>query len=176
MLPVTTETQTTACFYQLGYQFHPQKSLPSPGSFTVVNSGMLFGGGRPSQQLLSSRPVRHIPVPCFCQWTYAASSATAAAPARDWRDTELGRNVVNGPPAVMRHQLNRVITAPPSLSMRPVPRYRNNGPLQAPTITFSALTLLVGRQEGHLACEKLSGGVLAWLSVWSKVQTCILPS
>jgi len=33
------------------------------------------------------------------------------------------------------------------------------------------LTLLVGRQEGHPACKKLSGGVLAWLSVWSKVQT-----
>jgi len=38
---------------------------------------------------------------------------------------------------------------------------------------FSALTLLVGRQEGHPACKKLSGGVLAWLSVWSEVQTCI---
>jgi len=25
--------------------------------------------------------------------------------------------------------------------------------------------LLVGRQEGHPACKKLSGGVLAWLSV-----------
>jgi len=25
-------------------------------------------------------------------------------------------------------------------------------------VAFSALTLLVGRQEGHLACEKLSGG------------------
>jgi len=36
--------------------------------------------------------------------------------------------------------------------------------------------LLVGRQEGHLACKKLSGGVLAWLSVWSEVQTCICPS
>jgi len=32
---------------------------------------------------------------------------------------------------------------------------------------FSALTLLVGRQKGHPACKKLSGGVLAWLSVWS---------
>jgi len=42
--------------------------------------------------------------------------------------------------------------------------------------TFSALTLLVGRQEGHPACIKLSGGVLAWLSVWSEVQTCMLPS
>jgi len=41
---------------------------------------------------------------------------------------------------------------------------------------FSALTLLVGRQEGHPACKKLSGGVLAWLSVWSEVQTYIWPS
>jgi len=41
---------------------------------------------------------------------------------------------------------------------------------------FSALTLLVGWQEGHPACKKLSGGVLAWLSVWSEVQTCMWPS
>jgi len=41
---------------------------------------------------------------------------------------------------------------------------------------FSALTLLVARQEGHPACKKLSGGMLVWLSVWSKVQTCIQPS
>jgi len=41
---------------------------------------------------------------------------------------------------------------------------------------FSAFTLLVGRQEGHPACKKLSGGVLAWLSVWSEMQTCIWPS
>jgi len=33
--------------------------------------------------------------------------------------------------------------------------------------SFSALTLLVGRQEGHPACKKQSGGVLVWLSVWS---------
>jgi len=38
---------------------------------------------------------------------------------------------------------------------------------------FSALTLLVGRQEGHPAYKKQSGGVLGWLSVWSEVQTCI---
>ena len=42
--------------------------------------------------------------------------------------------------------------------------------------SFSALTLLVGRQERHPACKKLSGGVLAWLPVWSEVQTCIWPS
>ena len=41
---------------------------------------------------------------------------------------------------------------------------------------FSAMTLLVGRQEGHPACKNLSGGVLVWLSVWSKVQTCIWPA
>jgi len=29
---------------------------------------------------------------------------------------------------------------------------------------FSALTLLGGRQEGHPACKKLSGGMSAWLS------------
>ena len=43
-------------------------------------------------------------------------------------------------------------------------------------LAFSALTLLVRRQLGHPACKKLSGEVLAWLSVWSKVQTCIWPS
>jgi len=32
---------------------------------------------------------------------------------------------------------------------------------------FSALTLLVSQQEGRPACKKLSGGVLAWLSVWT---------
>jgi len=42
-------------------------------------------------------------------------------------------------------------------------------PVVHPFIAFSALTLLVGRQEGHPACKKLSGGVLAWLSVWSEV-------
>jgi len=31
---------------------------------------------------------------------------------------------------------------------------------------FSALTLLVGWQEGHLACKNLSSGMLVWLSVW----------
>ena len=32
-------------------------------------------------------------------------------------------------------------------------------------VSFSALTLLVGRQEGHPVRKKLSGEVLAWLSV-----------
>ena len=39
---------------------------------------------------------------------------------------------------------------------------------------FTALTLLVGRQEEHLACKKLIGEVLVWLSVWNEVQViCI---
>jgi len=37
-------------------------------------------------------------------------------------------------------------------------------------LTFSALTLLVGWQEGHPACKKLSGGMLAWFYVCVKVQ------
>jgi len=37
-------------------------------------------------------------------------------------------------------------------------------------VAFSALTLLVRRQEGHPACKKLSVGVLAWLSVWRDVH------
>jgi len=36
--------------------------------------------------------------------------------------------------------------------------------------SFSVLTLLFWRQEGHPVCKKLSGGMLAWLSVWGKVQ------
>jgi len=42
-------------------------------------------------------------------------------------------------------------------------------------LCFGDLTLLVGWQEGHPACKN-SSGVLAWLSVWSEVQTCIWPS
>ena len=50
----------------------------------------------------------------------------------------------------------------------------NSGGLSSPIKqknTFTALT-----QEGHLTCKKLSGGVLAWLSVWSELQACICPS
>ena len=55
--------------------------------------------------------------------------------------------------------------------------YKNNlGDSCTEVFAFSALTLLVGRQEGHLACKKQSGGVLVSLSVWSKMQTCIWPS
>ena len=39
---------------------------------------------------------------------------------------------------------------------------------------FSALTLLVGRQEERAVCKKLSDEVLAWLSVWSQEVQIIL--
>jgi len=55
--------------------------------------------------------------------------------------------------------------------------YRSNIPLDTDSYyAFSALTLLVGWQEGYPASKKLSGGVVAWLPVWSEVQTCIWPS
>jgi len=38
---------------------------------------------------------------------------------------------------------------------------------------FDTVGWPAGRQQ---ACKKLSDGVLAWLSVWSEVQTCIWPS
>ena len=42
-----------------------------------------------------------------------------------------------------------------------------NAPSVGHKVAFNALTLLVGRQEGHPACKKLSGELLVWLSVWS---------
>jgi len=45
------------------------------------------------------------------------------------------------------------------------------------THAFSALTLLVRRQEEHPACKRLSDELLSWLSVWSEVQMiCIWSS
>jgi len=49
--------------------------------------------------------------------------------------------------------------------------------LSCPNTTSSqCIVLLVGRQEGHPASKNMSGRVLAWLSVWGEVQTCIWPS
>jgi len=41
----------------------------------------------------------------------------------------------------------------------------SNGSLLLDVTCLSALTLLVGQQEGHPSCKKMSGEVLAWLSV-----------
>jgi len=70
------------------------------------------------------------------------------------------------------------ICVPPKHHLLAIPRFQlnNYGHQVFSVVAFSALTLLVGRQEGHPACKKQSGGVLAWLSVWSELQTCIWPS
>ena len=59
-----------------------------------------------------------------------------------------------------------------------VKQFRSGGDFHFVTnlFAFDALTLLVGWRERHPACKKLSGGVLAWLSVWCEVQTCMWPS
>ena len=43
-------------------------------------------------------------------------------------------------------------------------------PLQRFFIAFSASMLLIGRQKEHI---KLSGGMLAWLSVWGEMQGAV---
>jgi len=53
---------------------------------------------------------------------------------------------------------------------------RGTAPFYVSSLAFSALTLLVGWQEGHLACKKLSGAMLVWLFVWGEMQICICPA
>jgi len=36
--------------------------------------------------------------------------------------------------------------------------------------------LMIGWQEGHPACKKMSGGVLAWLSVWARCRFAYGPA
>ena len=50
-------------------------------------------------------------------------------------------------------------------------------PAAQPTASKHTRTHLMALlREGHLACKKMNGGVLAWLSIWSKLQTCLRPS
>jgi len=54
--------------------------------------------------------------------------------------------------------------------------------IQTDFLVFSSMLIClqcfdaVGWAAGFMPVKKLSGGVLAWLSVWSEVQTCICPS
>jgi len=41
---------------------------------------------------------------------------------------------------------------------------------------FSALTMLVGQQEGHPACKKLSGGMLAWYLSGVRCRLAYVPA
>ena len=61
-----------------------------------------------------------------------------------------------------------------SSNMPPFVNLNSTGKMEL--FAFSALMLLVGRQQGRPACKKLSVGVLPWLSVWGKVQICIWTS
>ena len=82
----------------------------------------------------------------------------------------LGLEIVRLGPGLWRGLEEAVLKHKPGDNMG----VKFSSPLTWPIYAFSALTLLVGRQEGHPACKKQSGGVLAWLSVWSEVQTCIM--
>ena len=46
------------------------------------------------------------------------------------------------------------------------------GVVVALSLAFSALTLLVGRQEGHPACKKTEWWDVG-VVIWDEVQTCI---
>jgi len=60
---------------------------------------------------------------------------------------------------------NRIVSTQ-NIFLKILRMYRYPGTaLKALSGAYSALTLLVGRQDGHLACNKLCGGVLPWLSV-----------
>jgi len=69
-------------------------------------------------------------------------------------------------------------TEPARVTMLTMPfcQLPNKEELAVMYTAFSALTLLVGWQEWHPACKKMSGSILVWLSVWGKEQICIWPS
>ena len=100
---------------------------------------------------------------------------------RAHRPVPANRYATSGPPKGSRGGAGRHGRPPPAAA----PRFRYVEDLPPPSwneadcrydwpicllvcFAFSALTLLVGRQEGHPACKTLSCGVLAWLSVWSE--------
>ena len=63
-------------------------------------------------------------------------------------------------------------------SLTHLTQYHATG-LQQSTIPTNTVWNMINWLFGiynHPACKKLSSGVLAWLSVWSEVQTCIWPS
>ena len=99
-----------------------------------------------------------------CTSTASRSSLSPATSRREYRPS-------SRPPSRSR---TTTTPTPRTTSSRSNTRFSTF--LSVKSLAFRALTLLVGRQEGHPACKKLSGGVLAWLSVWSEVQTCLWPS
>ena len=57
---------------------------------------------------------------------------------------------------------NPIVTCTITSAKISVSREVDFAQISSPIYAFSALTLLVGWQEGHPACKKLSGEVLAW--------------
>jgi len=57
------------------------------------------------------------------------------------------------------------------ISTQPISAYHHHTP--KPSVLWHCW---LGGRKGIRPVKKLSGGVLAWLSVWSEVQTCIWPS
>ena len=104
--------------------------------------------------------------------------SAAEPPVKIWHDTnwriwqKAGQRM--SPPACLHAYVHRWTNIMPLLSQDSGQYLFNQHFVWS--CAFSALTLLVGRQEGHPACKNLSGGVLVWLSTWSKVQTYIWPS
>jgi len=58
------------------------------------------------------------------------------------------------------------------LNFIPNPFKINTNQIEVLTIAFSALMLLVGRQEGHPACKKTEWWDVG-VVVWDEMQTCI---
>jgi len=77
----------------------------------------------------------------------------------------IAQHLMHAMPDKHSHRNQQICTLLPLLSF--IFLYQN---------AFSALTLLVGQQEWHPACKKLSGWMMALLHVWVKVQICIWPS
>jgi len=105
-------------------------------------------------------------------WTSAVTTSLTATPSWHWR--------WSGP----SFDTGRSLCIPVHI-MKPVCtfcsyRMRTSSVTDIKFILFlcclNALTLLVGWQEGHLACKKLACLGAGWLSVWSEVPTCIWPS
>jgi len=87
----------------------------------------------------------------------------------DLKKVTLGRELANGTLWVIEQIPGLVVGADQTTVLR-------FGLSCTCSLRLQCFDAVVGRQEGHPACKKLSGGVLAWLSVWSEVQTCIQPS
>ena len=79
-------------------------------------------------------------------------------------------SIYAGPCSIhVRNRVTRVLTTHKLNNCR----YYLNAHWQVPSVLWRCS---LGSRKGIRPVKNLSGGVLAWLSVWSEVQTCIWPS